>query len=212
MTRGTPQRDVIGLAVSQHGVISSEDARDIGVDTARLRQMAARGVLRRVSRGVYRLTDMDPGTGLGQYMEAVLWPRGARGVLSHETALDLHDLCDVNPSRIDVTVPASHRPHSREVPAVIRLHRRDLGRDEVTDLRGLPIVTPVRAILDGIESQVRDGLLRQAISTLRQRGELRPRDEERVFAALYSRSRGEPSDVFSPSEPFPQRERPLTLD
>ncbi|MCB9012008.1 MAG: type IV toxin-antitoxin system AbiEi family antitoxin domain-containing protein [Actinobacteria bacterium] len=203
---------MIGLAVSQHGVISSEDARDIGVDTARLRQMAARGVLRRVSRGVYRLTDMDPGTGLGQYMEAVLWPRGARGVLSHETALDLHDLCDVNPSRIDVTVPASHRPHSREVPAVIRLHRRDLGRDEVTDLRGLPIVTPVRAILDGIESQVRDGLLRQAISTLRQRGELRPRDEERVFAALYARSRGEPSDALSPRQTSSQPERPLDVD
>lgn len=197
MARGTPQRDLIALAVSQHGVISSEDALGIGVDAVRLRQMAARGVLRRVSRGVYRLTDLDPGTGLGQYMEAALWPRGVRGVLSHETALDLHDLCDVNPSRIDVTVPASHRPHSREVPNLLRLHRRDLDAEEVTELKGLPIVTPVRAILDGVESHIRDSLLRQAISTLRERVELRPRDEERVFAALYARTHGEFPNALS---------------
>ncbi|MFN8108497.1 MAG: type IV toxin-antitoxin system AbiEi family antitoxin domain-containing protein [Thermoleophilia bacterium] len=188
MARGTPQRDVIGLAVTQHGVVTAEDAKGLGVDTVRLRQMAARGVLRRASQGVYRLTDLDPGTGLGQYMEAALWPRGVRGVISHETALDLHDLCDVNPNRIDVTVPSAHRPHSREVPPLLRLHRRDIDLREVADLRGLPIVTPVRAILDGVESGVRDDLLRQAITTLRNRGELRPRDEERLFAALHARA------------------------
>jgi hypothetical protein len=32
-------------------------------------------------------------------------------VLSHETALDLYELCDVNPAGIDVTVPRSYCTH-----------------------------------------------------------------------------------------------------
>jgi len=33
--------------------------------------------------------------------------------LSHETALDLHDLCDVNPAQIHLTVPAAYRLRRR---------------------------------------------------------------------------------------------------
>jgi len=107
--------------------------------------------------------------------------------MSHETALDIHDLCDVNPADIDITLPRRYRADRRQVPAHYRLHLRDLAPGTTTDREGLPIVTPVQAILDGIESGLRTSLIRQAIETLRGRGELDTRAEARVYAALDQR-------------------------
>lgn len=40
------------------------------------------------------------------YMAAALWPQGIQGVLTHDTALDLWDVSDVNPAKIHITVRA----------------------------------------------------------------------------------------------------------
>jgi len=66
-----------------------------------------------------------------------------------------------------VTVPHSYRTH-RPVPALYRLHPRNLASEETRRLQGLPIVTPLRAILDGIETHVRGELIEQAIQTAEQ--------------------------------------------
>ncbi|MEW6583768.1 MAG: type IV toxin-antitoxin system AbiEi family antitoxin domain-containing protein [Actinomycetota bacterium] len=186
MTRRSPQEDLLAVALERHGFVTAQDARALDIDPVRLRQMARRGVVVRVSRGVYRFA-MVPATRFDDYAAASLWPVGVQGVLSHETALDLHELCDVNPAYIDVTVPRSHRVRSRTVPPRYRMHQRDLAPGEVTHFERMPIVTPVRAVLDGVETGLRTDLVRQAIDTLRRRRELAGRDEERIFAALYAR-------------------------
>jgi predicted transcriptional regulator of viral defense system len=99
-----------------------------------------------------------------------MWPKG-RGVVSHETALDLYDVCDINPNHIDITVPPSYRV-TRELPQGYRLHRRQLDPDDVTRWVGIPIVTLPRAILDCIEIHVRPGLIEQAIDTAHQQAKL----------------------------------------
>jgi predicted transcriptional regulator of viral defense system len=101
-------------------------------------------------------------------MEAVLWA-GRRGVLSHETALDLHELCDVNPSAIHLTVPNGFRTR-KEVPKIYRLHRFDLNPVEIGWHEGIPIVIPERAILDGIAQGLGWQLIDQSIKTARARG------------------------------------------
>ena len=105
-----------------------------------------------------------PAGALDQYAEATLWPLECRGVLSHATALDLHALCDVNPSRIDVTVPRGFRT-TRAPPTVLRLHREDLPEDAITWHEGLPIVTVYRAIEGRIEQGLGWNLIEQAIDT-----------------------------------------------
>jgi predicted transcriptional regulator of viral defense system len=79
--------------------------------------------------------------GLARYVvdAVILEGHSAREVamahgMSGETALDLHELCDVSPAHIDITVPRNYRTH-RQVPARYRLHRHDLANDEVTWLR-----------------------------------------------------------------------------
>lgn len=158
------------LAVDQHGYVTTRDARELGVEPQRLHLMAERGVLERVARGLFRFPDVPAGA-LDQYAEATLWPLESRGVLSHATALDLHALCDVNPSRIDITVRRGFRT-TRRPPAVLRLHREDLPEDVITWHEGLPIVTVYRAIEGSVEQGLSWHLIEQAIDTARRTGRL----------------------------------------
>ncbi|MBW8060798.1 MAG: hypothetical protein FVQ78_10920, partial [Solirubrobacterales bacterium] len=79
---------------------------------------------------VYRVP-LIPVTPLDPYMQATLWPRNAEAVISHASALGLYELGDVNPAKINITVPRAHRPR-REVPALYVLHREDLGPEDLT--------------------------------------------------------------------------------
>jgi len=100
-----------------------------------------------------------------QPLEAVARVTGT----SPRPALDLHDLCDINPAHVHVTVPASYRLR-RDMPAMYRHHRRDLVPGDITRHEGIPIVSVKRAILDGIESGVGGYLIDQAVETARRRG------------------------------------------
>lgn len=162
------------VAVGQYGYVTAEDAAAVDVVADRLRKMAERGTLERVAYGLYRVPAI-PVTGLDQYMEATLWPRGG-GVISHDTALDLHELCDINPAKVHVTVRKDLRI-TREIPPAYRLHHRDLDERDVTRHEGIPIVTPARAIRDGIEIHLGAHLIKQAIVTARQRGAISKTEE-----------------------------------
>ena len=98
-------------AQQQYGYLTPADARALDIDPTQLRLMAARHTLEHLGHGLYRMP-MVPVTQLDAYMEAVLWT-SRLGVLSHETALDLHELCDVNPSAIHITVPSGFAPARR---------------------------------------------------------------------------------------------------
>lgn len=176
---GNVFNEIAEIAGDQHGYVTPADARARGINPINLVRMEQRNVLERRSTGVYRLPLTPPGR-LDAYMEAVLWPqRGSRGVLSHETALDLYELGDVNPVSIHVTVPASHRIR-RTAPALYRLHHEDLAPADVTRFEGMPIVTPARAIRQAAAAHLGDALLGQAVD----QGERGGRLTQREAAAL----------------------------
>lgn len=173
--------------MGQRGYVSANDARLQGVDPAQLRVMHHRGTLDRVAYGLYRFP-VTPTTPLDQYMEAVLWTR-TPAAISHETALDLYDLCDVNPARIHITVPATYRLR-RDAPAVYELHRRDLDEADVTLHEGIPIVTVRRTILDAIETDLGGHLIDHALEEARKRGLIARAEIEALRTAAGDRRRG----------------------
>lgn len=162
---------LLELAQERHGYLTPEDVRAAGIDPLRLQDLVRRDLAKRVARGVYRIP-LVPSTPLDQYMEATLWPQGVQGVLCHETALELHELCDVNPAKIHLTVPERYRVR-RAVPQLYVLYHRDLDDHDVTRHEGIPIVTPYRAVLDGIEANLGARLIDQAVETATRRGLLR---------------------------------------
>jgi len=175
------------IAADQQGLVTAADAREAGVDPHRLVDMERRGTVERVDRGLYRFPLLGIRPELGQLLQATLWA-DRRGVLSHDTALDLYELCDVNPAQIHITIPTSYRLQ-KSVPRLYKVHRRDLEKRERTLHEGIPIVTPRRAILDGIESGLRTDLLRQAIDTAHRRGQLNGPELHRARRLLEERAR-----------------------
>lgn len=177
---GPAQRQLYEKATGQHGIVTTNDARELGIDGAVLRMLHSRGRMVRLSRGVYRFPEMPAGP-LDQYAAATFWPQGVRGVLSHATALERHDLCDVNPSRIDLTLPRAYDVNPRrEIPGHLQLHFEDIPSEDLTMIEGLPIVTPLRAIVDTITGGVRADLVQQAIDTLKERGMLSRTEARRI--------------------------------
>lgn len=175
------------IAADQQGLVTPVDAREVGIDPHRLVDMERRGAIERVARGLYRFPLLEQNPELGQLAEATLWA-DRRGTLSHDTALDLHELCNINPAQIHITIPTAYRLQ-KPVPKLYRIHRGDLEKGERTFYEGIPIVTPYRAIAEGIETGVRVDLLRQAIDTARSRGQVRGQQLTRLRKMLAARGR-----------------------
>lgn len=162
------------IAENQAGYFTAAQARAAGLHQVRLVQLAQQGAVERVSRGVYRFTRF-PISQLGHYMEAVLWPQVRRpdvvGVISHESALAIHELSDVNPARIHVTLPTAVRIR-REVPKRLVIHYADLTGKDVETVEGVPVTTPARSIRDAHTSHLGAALVGQAIADGRRSGRL----------------------------------------
>ena len=163
--------ELFEVAADQRGFITTEDIRDLGGTTQVLIDMHRHGHLDRVAHGVYRFRSFPAGP-LDELMQATLWPRKL-GVISHDSGLDLWDLCDVNPAKIHVTVPKGARVR-RAAPPVYEVHVRDLNPSDIARFEGIPVVTPAKAILDGIERHLDQRLTNQAIDTARRRGLITP--------------------------------------
>lgn len=166
----TTYRAIYDLAEDQMGYVTTAQAAEIGVGKTNLVMMARRGALERVSRGVYRLVDF-PVQPLAQYMQATLWPYEHPGVLSHETALALYQLSDVDPPKVHITVPATFRIQ-RKIPPYLVVHRGELAPADVTRFEGMPITTPVRTIRDCIGAHLGPALITEAIHEARRAGTL----------------------------------------
>jgi predicted transcriptional regulator of viral defense system len=160
---GRVYNHLLELATDQYGYVSTDDARVLGVSPRRLKLLAERGSLARVARGLYRFPPgVVPISVLDQYMEATLMP-GGRGVISHETALAVYELSDVNPVKVHVTVPREYRIRRKDVPDVFVVHRAELTDADMTRHEGIAIVTPERAILDAHAGHLGQALISQAI-------------------------------------------------
>ncbi len=170
------------LTVDHHGYFTAADASKQGVGRMAVVMMERRGTLERVSRGVYRLVHFPPSPN-ALYMEAALWPAGARGVISHESALALHDISDVSPARVHITVPRRFRVR-RAIPAYLRVHNADLREDEVDVVDGVPVTTPERAIRDCHAADLGPEVIRQAIDDARRGGHLSARAADQLRIEL----------------------------
>ena len=168
--------ELFALAEEQDGLFTSKEARSLGIQDSVLVRLRQRGRLERMSRGVYRIAHY-PAERLTQYREAVLWAQASNGperiALSHETALLLYEISDVNPPRVNLTVPVSARMR-RVHPKWIEIHRADLATDDIQLHEGMPVTTVERSILDVLAATHRSDFARQAITDALHKGLLSP--------------------------------------
>jgi hypothetical protein len=70
-------------------------------------------------------------------------------VYSHQTALSIHELSDVNPSKLHMTVPSKFR-RSAQIPKSLVLHRAMLDKKDVEHRQGFAVTRPLRAIAEAV--------------------------------------------------------------
>lgn len=161
------------IAEAQQGYFTAKQAADAGYQLGSQAHHVKSGNWMRVERGIYRLARF-PQSPEEQLVIYTLWSRNrageTEGVYSHQTALSIHELSDVNPAKLHMTVPATFR-RSAKVPKILVLHRALLDERDVEQRQGFAVTRPLRAIADlaATESVSRD-IIEQALTEGRQRG------------------------------------------
>lgn len=152
------------IAYRQAGYFSAAQALAIGYSYQAQKHHVDAGNWLRIDRGVFRLPAWPAGPD-DSYVRWTLWSRGIC-VVSHATALAVHDLSDADPARIHLTVPAGFR--GKTEGAV--LHHADLPDAEVEQRAGWRVTAPVRTLLDIAASDISQEIVDGAVTEARERG------------------------------------------
>ena len=163
---------LFAVAAGQAGLFTTEQAGAAGLYRQLLRRYVEHGRVRRVRRGIYRIVHY-PAAELEELAELWLWS-GREGVFSHETALALHDLSDVLPRRVHLTVPAAWRRRRLRVPQGLVLHYAGVPRPDRSWAGPVPVTSPGRTLLDCVGAHVAPDLVAQAIEQAGARGLVGP--------------------------------------
>jgi predicted transcriptional regulator of viral defense system len=176
------------VALDQYGFITTAQAVEEGVSHAALSTMVARDRLDRVAHGVYRVPQVAE-TECDQYQLAVLWTGVPEACLSHDTALAVWDISDINPDRIHITVARDRRIRRAGGERYV-IHYEDVQAKNVTWWQGIRAVDVATAIAQGIASGVPTYLIRQALDRAGRTSHLPAPDRERLAQELERRDRG----------------------
>ena len=134
-------RAIAVLAERQHGVVARRQLLEIGIGAGAIDLRVRRGRLHTIHRGVYAVGHRRL-TPDGRRMAAVL-ACGDGAALSHRDACAVHGIRPCSRPVLEVTVPRKQRARPG-----IQLHAARLPVDEITAVRGIPVTTVPRSILD----------------------------------------------------------------
>jgi predicted transcriptional regulator of viral defense system len=144
------ERALTTMAASQGGYFTSKQAAAIGYTAPKRNYHVHVGNWVRERRGIFRLSTQP----LPVRPDLILWWLWSRnrqeqpqGVYSHQTALSLHELTDVMPSRLHMTVPKTFR-RSAAIPKSVVLHIADVPPSDIELIEGVPVTKALRTLVD----------------------------------------------------------------
>jgi len=154
-------------AAGQRGYFTAAQALADGYSYPLQHFHTQRGNWLRVDRGLYRFREYEdlPAEDYDHLIRWALWS-GGRAVVSHETALGIHDLGIANAAEIHLTVPQGFRKRD----AAVVLHRAHLQPDDVEERDGFKVSTPVRAIAESAADGLQQDVIDSAVAELLDRG------------------------------------------
>ncbi len=170
------------IAAGQEGHFTTAQAEAAGYSRQLLRHHVLGCTFLRVQRGIYRFVRFPAGTH-EHLVVAWLWSE-QKGVLSHHTALGLHELSDALPARIHITLPIAWRRSRLRVPHDLMPHFAPLANSDRTWFGAVPATTIARTLNDCARDGLAPDLLRQAAQQALQRGRVKLGDIAAVLEAL----------------------------
>jgi very-short-patch-repair endonuclease len=196
------------IAARQHGVVSTAQLNDAGIDKDGISRRVKAGRLHRVHRGVYAVGHLRL-TFEGRCMAAVL-ALGDRAAVSHRSAAALRRMLPAHDGPIDVMVLGDG---GRERRKGIRIHRSSSLIAGVSVVRdGIRVTTAARTLRDlhrAVSTEIYRSAVRRALDLrlissdqLRSDEELTRSKLERLFRSLCRRHRLPQPEVNANVGPF----------
>ena len=165
---------LFGIAVGQAGYFTAAQAKEAGYSLQLLQHHLRNGSLERAGRGIFRLVRF-PATDEADFVVPWLWSR-RRGVISHESALQVHDLADALPARVHLSLPMADARRRLQVPMNVAIAYADIPLSEVVWHGAVPVTSPLRTVRDCLEAHVTPEWIQQAIDRGLRRGLFSPAD------------------------------------
>jgi predicted transcriptional regulator of viral defense system len=136
------RRRLFALAAQQGGYFTAAQAKQLGYSYQAQAHHVGAGNWIRIDRGLFRLAEWVPDLH-DDLIRWTLWSRG-RAVVSHETALSVHGISELESARVHLTVPPRF---SMDDPA-LTLHRADLPDEDVVQRAGFSVTSIARSLTD----------------------------------------------------------------
>jgi predicted transcriptional regulator of viral defense system len=176
MTRSSrdAHRQLFAIASEQGGYFTAKQARAAGYDYPHLDYHLSCGNFLRVGHGLYRLSNWPPGEH-DDLIRLTLWSRDRQdqpqAVVAQESALVLHELSDLLPTKTHLIVPPSFR---KKAPRGVVLHKAALSTSDIAEGAGFRLTTPLRTLLDVTRGRTSQEQLERAVTEALTRGLVRP--------------------------------------
>jgi predicted transcriptional regulator of viral defense system len=161
--------------MGQGGYFTAKQAQEAGYGYRHMEYHTSVGNFERVHHGLYRLPTIPPGVH-DDLIRLSLWSRNQKdepqAIVSHASALVLHELGELLPDKIHLTVPPKFR---KPPPPGCVLHKAVLALEEIEERAGFRVTTPLRTLLDVAASEISQEQLAKAASDAVSRGLVRRR-------------------------------------
>jgi len=173
------EQTLFDMANSQKGLFTAVQAEEAGYSRKNFAYHVRSGKWEKLGRGIYRLK-LFPEVQHENLIYWYLWSRNRKGipqgVISHETALSLYELSDLDPKKIHISVPKSFA-RSAKIPKGIQIHRASFKNEEIREMEGFKLTTVLRTIIDLIgEKRISEEFIAQAVKEAKKRGMLTQMD------------------------------------
>jgi len=158
------RRRLFSLAAQQGGYFTAAQAKDLGYSYQAQAHHVSAGNWHRVDRGLFRLAEWVPELH-DDLRRWTVWSKG-RAVVSHETALSVHDAGELESGKVHLTVP----PAFTMTDDAVVLHRADLDGTDIVEHAGFRVTTPARSLVDVAAAGADEEQLARAIKDVLDRG------------------------------------------
>jgi predicted transcriptional regulator of viral defense system len=175
MNTNNSEDSLYEIASAQGGYFTAVQAKQAGFSDKNHLYHVRAGNWTREWRGIYRLVRF-PLQEDARYSLWGVWSLNrkgiAQGIYSHETALALFDLSDLQPEKLHMTVPRGYRRHGA-IPKELCLHHATIELSECEERSGYRVTKPFRTIVDLVRARtVSPEFIKQAVRQALDKGYL----------------------------------------
>lgn len=154
--------DIYEVAADNYGIITSAQAKEMGISDKEMSRLASDGRLQRIGHGIYVIKHYVP-TSNDPYARTVALV-GKDAYLWGESVIAMHGLAPTNPSCIYIGAPARVR---KTLPSGVRIMPHDKTK-RITQYEGIPSQSIPDAILSARGRMMTERLEAAVIEARRQ--------------------------------------------